>query len=68
MSLLDIVEEKYGTPVRGSKSSKSAQSPLRDLKLLKEPRPKRSESREAVVIDWSESPLVKSVAAWSKWL
>ena len=61
MSLLDIVEEKYGTPVRGSKGSKSTKSPLPDLKDLKEPRPKRSESREAVVIDWGESPLVQSV-------
>ncbi len=66
MSLLDIVEEKYGTPVRGSKGSKSTKSPLPDLKDLKEPRPKRSESREAVVIDWGESPLVQSVDKRSK--
>ena len=66
MSLLDIVEEKYGTPVRGSKSSKSTQSPLPDLKDLKEPRPKRSELRETVVIKWGESLLVQSVDQRSK--
>ncbi len=54
MSLLDIVEEKYGTPVRGSKGSKSTESPLPDLKDLKEPRPKRSELREVAGEDWAE--------------
>ena len=63
MSLLDIVEEKYGTPVRGSKSSKSTQSPLRDLKLLKEPRPNRSELREGAGNDQADAPSGKLATA-----
>ena len=63
MSLLDIVEEKYGTPVRGSKSSKSTQSPLADLKLLKEPRPKRSELREGAGNDQADAPSGKLATA-----
>ena len=66
MSLLDIVEEKYGAPVRGSKGSKSTKSPLPDLKGLKEPRLTRSELREAVVINWGKSPIVRSVDKLSK--
>ena len=66
MSLLDIVSEKYEPSVRGSLSSKRSLSQLGELKDLKEPRPNRSDSREAVVVDWSESRLVKSVDEWSK--
>jgi len=73
MSLLDIVEEEFGTAGRGSKGSKSAKSTLPDLKDLKEPQPSRSKlqetlvgGREAVVIDWGESPLVQSVDKRSK--
>ena len=42
MSLLDIVSEKYGAPVRGAKGSKSTESGLKALKALKEPRPTAS--------------------------
>ncbi len=66
MSLLDVVAEKYEAPVRGSLGSKRSKSPLRELKELKEPPPKRSELREADVINWSENPFVKSVDDWSK--
>ena len=66
MSLLDIVEEEFGTVVRGSKGSKSAKSTPKDLKDLKEPRPERSKSQETVVIDWGKSPLVRSVDQLSK--
>ncbi len=40
MSLLDLVDEKFGPQVRGSIGSLSAPSEPRELKLLKEPRPK----------------------------
>jgi hypothetical protein len=66
MSLLDIVADKYETPGRGALSTLSAPGPLRAAKAAKAPRPKRSESREAVVIDWSASPLVQSVDKRSK--
>ena len=39
MSLIDVVREKYETPVGGSKGSKRSKSPLKNLKELKEPRP-----------------------------
>ena len=54
MSLLDIVSEKYEAPVRGSKSAKSTESRLLDLKELKEPRPTRSELQERAGPDWEE--------------
>ncbi len=54
MSLLDIVEEEFGTAGRGSKGSKSAKSTLWDLKDLKEPQPKRSELQERAGSDWDE--------------
>ena len=66
MSLLDIVADKYETPGRGALGTLSALGPLRAAKAAKAPRPKRSGSREAVVINWGQSPLVQSVDKRSK--
>ncbi len=70
MSLLDIVEEEFGTAGRGSKGSKSAKSTLSDLKDLKEPQPKRSELQEVAGNDPAEGPsgrpIVESIDQWSK--
>jgi len=56
MSLLDIVEEEFGTAGRGSKGSKSAKSTLSDLKDLKEPQPKRSKLREVADVGPASEP------------
>ena len=50
MSLIEVVTEKYGSPVRGSKGSKA---PPKDLK---EPRPPTDhELREILEDDWDEA-------------
>ena len=55
MSLIDIVAEKYGSSVRGSKGSKRSESHPKDPKDLKEPRPTTDhELREILEGDWEE--------------
>lgn len=66
MSLLDIVAEKYETPVRGSKSVLSAKSPLPDLKDLTEPLPTRSELQEEEPSEHRDKSPIVSVNKWSK--
>jgi len=51
MSLFDVVDKSYESPVRGSKRSKSTQGPLKELK---EPRPSVVNLREFLGDDWDE--------------
>ncbi len=66
MSLLDIVADKYETPVRGALSALSAPSPLRAAKAAKAPRPTRSELQEEEPSEHRDKSPVVSVDKWSK--